>query len=397
MNNNFLTNISGNVNRRNFLRNMALIGASSFAASSLQAEVLSNNADDDPFQMGGAPAKKPVDPSKLTVKQVLENAREALMPHCRICPECDGVVCAGESQMGGVGSGMSFRNNFSSLQRICLKMNTLVDTKELTRKPDSSTIIFGQKLAFPAMAAPVGPVVLNFGQKIEKDKYFNAIIGGCVDAGVPGSIGDNANLTLDVFKKHCDYIAAVNGKAFITLKPRSAEKMIPLFPHIEQAGTFMIAIDVDSGGLFPTADLLKITQSTKLPVVVKGVMTINDAKRALDAGAKGIVVSNHGGRRLDYTLGTADVLPIIADAMKGKLTIFADGSVRYGADVLKYLALGADCVLVGRHILKGAFGGGREGVALFMNTMQKELISSMSLTGVSNVKNITRDILANNK
>ncbi len=397
MSKNLLSNISNTINRRNFLRNVAVIGASSFAASSLHAGVLSNNADDDPFKMGGAPAKQPVKPAKLTVKQVLDNARDAMSPHCRVCPECDGVACAGEFEIGGVGSGMSFRNNFSSLQRICLKMNTLADTEELIRKPDPSTIIFGQKLAFPAIAAPVGPVILKLGKGIEKDKYFDAVIGGCFDAGIAGSIGDNPNLTVEVFKQHCDYIAAVNGKALMGLKPRLAKDMLPLLPYVEQAGTFMIDIDTDSGGRYPTADLLKITQSTKIPVVVKGVMTINDAKRARDAGAKGIVVSNHGGRRLDYTQGTADVLPIIADAMNGELTIFADGCVRYGADVLKYIALGADCVLIGRHVIKGAFGGGRQGVTLLMNNMRQELISAMSLTGVSNVKNITRDILAYNK
>jgi len=215
-----------------------------------------------------------------------------------------------------------------------------------------------------------------------------------VDAGVVGSIGDNATLPLDVFKKHCGYIAAVNGRSLIGLKPRPAKDMIPLLTYIEEAGTFMIDIDTDSGGRYPVSDLRIITQSTKIPVVVKGVMTIDDAKRAADAGAAGIVVSNHGGRRLDYTPGTADVLPAIADAMKGELTIFADGCVHYGHDVLKYLALGADAVLVGRHIVRAGYGGGREGVALFMNTMQKELVSAMSMTAVSSIKKINRDILA---
>ena len=94
-------------------------------------------------------------------------------------------------------------------------------------------------------------------------------MGGCFDAGIAGSIGDNPKLTVDDFKHHCDYIAAVNGKALMGLKPLLAKDMIPLLPYVEQAGTFMICIDTDSGGLYPTADLLKITKSTKTSSKIK--------------------------------------------------------------------------------------------------------------------------------
>lgn len=391
MNTNLLTNISGIINRRNFLRNMALIGASGVAATTLQAGIIPNNSNEDPFQMGGAPAKLPAKPTKLTVKMVLENARETMSPDCQICPECDGIACAGEHAIGSVGSGMSFQNNYTSLKRICLRMSTLVDNSDYAGKVDTSTVIFGRKLDFPVLAAPVGPNGTKIGKGMDKQKYFDAIIGGCIDAGGGGSIGDNATLTIDEFKKHCGYMSAVNGPSFITLKPRPANGIIPLIPFIEESGAFMINMDVDSGPGYLTSELKKIVQSTKLPVVVKGVMTIEDAKRARDAGAKGIVVSNHGGRRLDYTQGTSEVLPLIADAMNGELTIFADGCVRYGGDVLKYLALGADAVYVGRHIIKAAYGGGREGVALFMNAMKREFASTMRLTGVTRIDQINRN------
>ena len=96
-------------------------------------------------------------------------------------------------------------------------------------------------------------------------------------------------------------------------------------------------------------------------------MTLDDALRCVDAGVAGIAVSNHGGRRLDHTPGTAEVLPAIAAKLKGKIPILTDGCVQSGADVLKYLALGADVVMVGRHVLRAAYGGGPDGVALFMN------------------------------
>ncbi|MCX6618882.1 MAG: alpha-hydroxy-acid oxidizing protein, partial [Acidobacteria bacterium] len=111
-------------------------------------------------------------------------------------------------------------------------------------------------------------------------------------------------------------------------------------------------------------------------------------------GVAGIAVSNHGGRRLDHTPGTADVLPAIAAKLKGKIPILADGCVQYGYDMLKYLALGADVVMVGRHLLRAAYGAGADGVALFMNRMRAEFQSAMVLTGVPTVSAINPSIVA---
>jgi len=391
MKNNLLKNTSGYINRRDLLRNMTVLGIGGLAATTLQAGTTPQTAFESKLQNESLSGEQ----AKLTVKEVYTRAREAMYPICRVCPQCDGVACAGVFPgIGGIGSGMAFRNNFTALQQVRFKMRTLVDNPAFDNEPDTSTIIFGRKLSFPAIAAPIGPTILKLGKGMTKDQYYDAIIGGCVDAGVVGAIGDNEKLTIEEFKHHCDYIAAVKGQSLIGLKPLPAKDIIARLPYVEEAGTFMIDIDTDTGGRYQMSELRKITSATKIPVTVKGVLTLDDAKRALDAGAKGIVVSNHGGRRLDHTQGAAEVLPIIADSMKDELTIFVDGCVHYGADVLKYLALGADAVMVGRHIVRAAFGGGREGVALFMNTMQKELASAMSMTAVSSIKNINRDILA---
>jgi isopentenyl diphosphate isomerase/L-lactate dehydrogenase-like FMN-dependent dehydrogenase len=141
------------------------------------------------------------------------------------------------------------------------------------------------------------------------------------------------------------------------------------------------------------AEMQEIIATTKLPFIVKGVMTADEAEAAVRAGAKAIVVSNHGGRVLDFTPGAADVLPAIADRVKGKAIIFADGGVRSGADVLKLLALGADAVLVGRPLVIAAFGGGREGVALYLNQLKGELLQAMLLTGTADVKNVSTSII----
>jgi isopentenyl diphosphate isomerase/L-lactate dehydrogenase-like FMN-dependent dehydrogenase len=115
--------------------------------------------------------------------------------------------------------------------------------------------------------------------------------------------------------------------------------------------------------------------------------------RCVDAGVAGIAVSNHGGRRQDHTAGIAEVLPAVAAKLKGKIPILTDGCVATGSDILKYLALGADVVMVGRHILRGAYGGGTDGVALFVNRLRTELQSAMVLTGVPSVSKIDSSIL----
>jgi isopentenyl diphosphate isomerase/L-lactate dehydrogenase-like FMN-dependent dehydrogenase len=140
-------------------------------------------------------------------------------------------------------------------------------------------------------------------------------------------------------------------------------------------------------------ELSEIIKATRLPFILKGIMTPVEADLAVEAGAAAIVVSNHGGRVLDYTPGVADVLSKIADHVRGKVVIFADGGVRSGTDVLKLLSLGADGVLVGRPLAIGAFGGGGDGVAFLLRKMMNELVQAMLLTGTADIKNVNRDII----
>ena len=113
----------------------------------------------------------------------------------------------------------------------------------------------------------------------------------------------------------------------------------------------------------------------------------------IDAGCDAIVVSNHGGRVLDHCPGTATVLPAIADAVRGKITILADGAVRDGVDVLKMLALGADAVLVGRPLCIAAIGGGVEGVTKYWQQMQGQLVQAMLLTGCASLADVREHII----
>jgi L-lactate dehydrogenase (cytochrome) len=131
-------------------------------------------------------------------------------------------------------------------------------------------------------------------------------------------------------------------------------------------------------------------------LVLKGILDPEDAKRAADMGVDGIVVSNHGGRQLDGTPGTATVLPRIADAVRDRLEVLFDGGIRSGQDVLKALALGAHGCLMGRAYLYGLAAMGEAGVAKAISLIAEELKVGMSLTGVRDVADISRDILYDN-
>ncbi len=132
---------------------------------------------------------------------------------------------------------------------------------------------------------------------------------------------------------------------------------------------------------------------TKLPVLVKGIVRADDAVRAVDHGAAGIVVSNHGGRQLDASPATIEVLPRIADAVAGRAEILLDGGVRRGTDVVKALACGARAVLVGRPILWGLAAGGREGVGMALGILRRELDLAFALCGCADVASVTRDLV----
>ncbi|HWK98179.1 MAG TPA: alpha-hydroxy acid oxidase [Pseudolabrys sp.] len=128
-------------------------------------------------------------------------------------------------------------------------------------------------------------------------------------------------------------------------------------------------------------------------LVIKGILDPEDAKLAANEGADGIVVSNHGGRQLDGTPGTITVLPHIAEAVGDRLEVFLDSGIRGGQDVLKALALGAKGCFIGRAYLYGLAAMGEEGVAKALGLIREELRVSMSLTGVKNIGEISRDIL----
>lgn len=336
----------------------------------------------------------------MDLKSLRKAARERLKGYCRVCPSCNGVVCAGEVPgMGGVGTGSSFTANTEALADWRLNMRTIHAVKEV----NTALSLFGVELSMPILGAPMTGVSYNFGGGMTEGEFTDFIIDGARQAGTLGMTGDGADPTM--FDGGIGSIRKSGGLGIPFIKPRAKEEILKLLGKAEGAGVPAVGMDIDGAGLVTMAlkgqpvgpktiaELKEIIGATSLPFVLKGIMTVDEAELAVEAGAAALVVSNHGGRVLDGTPGVADVLADIAAAVKGRITVLADGGIRSGADVLKYLALGAEAVLVGRPLVVGAFGGGSDGVAFLLNSMRNELVQAMLLTGVADVQDVRRDIL----
>jgi isopentenyl diphosphate isomerase/L-lactate dehydrogenase-like FMN-dependent dehydrogenase len=138
------------------------------------------------------------------------------------------------------------------------------------------------------------------------------------------------------------------------------------------------------------ADIEWACETVGLPVLVKGILNPDDAVAAVECGASGVVVSNHGGRQLDGAIATADALPGVVDAVAGRVPVLVDGGIRSGADVMKALAIGASAVLVARPIIWGLVVDGADGVAAVLKEFTEELGHTMALSGARTVADINR-------
>lgn len=331
---------------------------------------------------------------------VKKTAKERFAGACRVCPVCDGKACAGEMPgMGGIGSGASFMNNVAALARLRLNLRTLHDKDT----PDTRLTLFGRALEMPILVAPVAGTALNMNNAVPEEDLADAMMGGAVAAGSLGMAGDGPNPALaDI---GIATIARYGGRGCFIAKPRRSEDILRLLRRAEEAGAWAVGVDIDAAGIVgmvragqyvgpkPVADWKAIAARLERPFILKGIMTPDEAEMALDTGAAAIVVSNHGGRILDHTPGTADVLPSIAARVKGKIPILADGGVRSGYDVLKMLALGADAVMVGRPMSIAAVGGGKEAVAALLAQYADQLRSAMILTGCASLAEVDARIL----
>ncbi len=334
----------------------------------------------------------------MTYQEMLENARTCIGPYCKACPVCNGRACGSTIPgPGAKGTGDVAIRNFEAWRNVRINLDTISENK----KPDTTLELFGKTLQYPFFAGPVGAVQLHYGDKYNDIQYNDILVPACAEAGIAAFTGDGTNP--DVMRSASRAIRACGGTGVPTVKPWDRETLKEKVRLVEESGSFAVAMDIDAAGLpflqnmTPPAgsktveELAEIISSFSRPFIVKGIMTVKGALKAKEAGAAGIVVSNHGGRVLDQCPATAEVLPAIVDAVGGSMKILVDGGIRTGVDVFKALALGADAVIIARPYVTALYGGEKEGVALLTEKLGAELSDAMKMCGVTSLREISRD------
>ena len=342
-----------------------------------------------------------IEQPSLSLELINNSAREKFKKVCYVCKTCDGYDCpTGVPGMGGIGTGASFQQNTESLKRIKVITSLIHDIHE----PTTKSSFLGHEISLPVMAAPITGAVTNMGGVIDELDYNIAVLKGCIEAGTIAFIGDGASP--EKYKIGLAAIKETGGRAVTIFKPRfNDEEIITRIKAAEDAGAIGVGIDVDAV-VFKTMEmknqsvgpkgipsLAKLISSSSLPFVIKGIMNKEDALKSIEAGAKAIIVSNHGGRVLDDMPGAMDVLQEIVEAVNDKILIMIDGSFRKGVDIIKAAAMGAKLVLIGRPIAIAAVGMGAQGVSFYLNSIKNDLQKSMILTGCAKIDDISSKII----
>ena len=336
----------------------------------------------------------------MDYNEVLRRARERIGPKCKVCPECNGLGCG--NTMPGPGSkapGNGANDNWRAWRRWCLNMDTIAPNTPV----DTSLALFGRTFSLPVIAAPIGSLRAQFNPGDDIRDYNACCIAAAAQTGIAASFGDG--LDARVFPHGCALSKQYGGIGLPVINPLSMDTIKANLDLANAAQPFAVSVVIDSAGLphlkaaspdagsKTVAELREVAQAAGKPFILKGIMTVNGAKKALEAGASGIVVSNHGGRVLDQCPATAEVLPAIADAVGDKMTILVDGGIRTGMDVFKALALGADAVLIGRPFVNMVYGGGAEGVQVYVDKLRSELADTMAMCGAHRLSDITRSMI----
>lgn len=334
----------------------------------------------------------------MTYEEVLANARGNMGP-CKVCPVCNGLGCKNTIPgPGSKGSGTVANRNYNAWQDIYLNMDTIGENRGV----DTTYTLFGRSFSMPVFAAPIGVVGNHYGHLLDEQSYCNMLTQGCVDAGIAAFTGDG--LKEIFFECGCNAMVS-SGFAIPTVKPWHRDLVFKKIDYAKAHGATMIAMDIDASGLpflkkmdppsgpKTVEELREFTQYAGIPFILKGIMTAKGARKAMEAGASAIIVSNHGGRVLDHTPATAWVLPEIVEAVEGKIPVLVDGGIRTGYDVFKALGLGASAVLIGRPFVTTVYGGGAEGVGVYVNKLRAELSDAMEMTGCATLADITPDVI----
>lgn len=343
-------------------------------------------------------------PNDLT--QYRNNARNMLAGVCAVYKVCDGNpnnLCMGQKYgkaigFGGAGQGKTFHANFKALEKYALRPKLVKDHHE----PEMNTEIFGKKIKMPVLVSSVSGVKISMNDIMSEIEFQRRMLQG---AKQYGTIALSGNTVDDPDHPGVDVTKELGGWGIPIFKPQAQDRLLKLFKRAEEAGAVAIGVDLDGCGSTNWAlrgkpvyrkgekDLRELVDVTEKPVIFKGIMTVEDALKVVDSGAKALDVSNHGGRVLDYGQGVAEVLPDIVDECKDKIIIMADGAVRTGFDVLKLLAIGADYALMGRNMARMALSGGADAVKMYLEYVEGDFRRGMLMTGCDSLKEINRNIL----
>jgi len=327
---------------------------------------------------------------------------------------------------GGAGDEWTLGENRRAFDRWVLRPRYLVDVSDV----DASASVLGQEMPFPILLAPTAFHLLAHEEGEVATARGAAAAGAtmCISTSATRRIGDimstgvTAWFQLYVHKQReiaervvrlaedagCRALvltidlpvlgprlrdrrnALAGREPYPVVMDLMAEAAEVLYPGMPPADLDDLPFDAS----LSWRDLEWVRGLSSLPLLLKGVMTAEDAVIAVEHGVDGVVVSNHGGRQLDGVSGTLDALPEVAEAVAGRAEILLDGGVRRGTDVVKALALGARAVLIGRPYLWGLAAAGDRGVQWVLETLRDELVMAMRLVGATTVAGVTRSMVA---
>jgi isopentenyl diphosphate isomerase/L-lactate dehydrogenase-like FMN-dependent dehydrogenase len=315
---------------------------------------------------------------------------------------------------GGAGDELTLRDNVAAFQCWQLRPRVLVDVAGCT----TATTVLGHDLALPVIVAPVA---------FQRVAHPDGEVGMARAARAAGTVmclstlatstaeqvaetGAQRWFQLYVFRDEyvtADLVARARASGFTALVLTVDTPVVGRRERDHRTGfTIPSEITVASlgqGGVTPAEAFAQMSESVSwrdverlaaeagLPVIVKGVLTAEDARLACEHGAAGLVVSNHGGRQLDGVAATIDALPEVVEAVDGRIEVLLDGGVRRGTDVVKALALGARAVLAGRAPLWGLAVDGEAGARTVLELLREEILIALKLVGCSSPADVTRD------
>jgi 4-hydroxymandelate oxidase len=323
----------------------------------------------------------------------------------------------------GAGDEITLAENIAAWRSLKLRPRVLRDITTV----DTSVTLLGDPVAAPIMIAPMGR------HRLFHDEGERATARGAAAAGAPYVLATTSTVSIEevaaergsapqwfqlymppdrsVTESLVDRVAAAGFRAIVFTvdqpvygaSPRAFRHPVEPDPDIRHAnlpGQPIARVAYDPAFrnvvMFPATfrDLEWLVRRAPIDVLVKGVLRGDDAARCVEAGAKAVIVSNHGGRHLDTTVTAAEALSEVVAAVKDHAEIYVDGGIRRGTDIVKALALGARAVLVGRPVLWGLATGGADGVQTVLDHLRGELVRTMMLCGVSRLDEPLADLVA---